>query len=202
MARDDPDLVADLPLAIELVERSVELDAGYYYGAGHTFLGVVDSSRDTGIGGNPEKGREHFERALALTGRKALLVQLNYAQYYAVQKQDRALFLALMREVTSAPNPADSELTLSNTVARRRAERLLGQVDALILEPLPDVPAPSEPPAPAAEAAGAAESEAQSSASEQTASPESVPEEPKASPAEAAPPAPITPAKKGSTALD
>jgi hypothetical protein len=134
VARDDPELLADLPIAQALVERSVALDERYYYAAGHVFLGVVHSSRSESVGGDPERGRTHFERALVLTERRALMVQMNYARYYAVQKQDRALFSSLMREVTSeAPASAAPELALANALARRRAERLLARVDRLIL---------------------------------------------------------------------
>lgn len=132
VSRDDPALIADLPLAAALVERSVALDERYYHAAGHVFLGVLHSSRGVSAGGDPARGKRHFERALELTQHQALMVQLNYARYYAVQAQDRALFTRLLGEVAgSQAGPA--ELSLPNTVARRRAERLLGHVDRLIL---------------------------------------------------------------------
>jgi hypothetical protein len=133
VSRDDPVLLADLPLARVLVERSVELDESYYHAAGHVFLGVLHSSRSLSAGGDPELGRGHFEKALALTERKAFMVQLNYARHYAVQAQDRALFERLLREVVDAHADVPAALSLPNAVARRRAERLLGQVDRLIL---------------------------------------------------------------------
>src|SRR5690606_29696867 len=92
ISRDDPLLVADLPFTTVFVERSVELDEKYYHAAGHVFLGVANSALGESMGGDPEKGRQHLEKALSLTGRKATLVQVNYAQAYAVQKNDKALF--------------------------------------------------------------------------------------------------------------
>ena len=148
VSRDDVALVADLSLARALVERSVELDEKYYNAAGHVFLGVADASRGESIGGNPERGRQHFERALALTGRRAMIVQLNFAQFYATQTQNRDLFVALLKEVLETPVPADSPLALPNTVARRRAERLMAQVDTLFLPP-PEDAAPAAPEEPA-----------------------------------------------------
>jgi hypothetical protein len=140
VSRDDPALLADLSLAGVLVERSMELDERYYHAAGHVFLGVMHASRGASIGGDPERGRVHFEKALELTGRQALMVQLNYARFYAVQTQDRALFLRLLREVLEAKPTPGSALSLANAVARRRAERLLGQADTLILESLGEAP--------------------------------------------------------------
>jgi hypothetical protein len=133
VSRDDPALIADLPLAAALVERSVALDERYYHAAGHVFLGVLHSSRGASAGGDPARGKQHFERALELTEHKAHMVQLNYARHYAVQAQDRALFTRLLSEVVGAAAPAPADLSLANAVARRRAERLLGQVDRLIL---------------------------------------------------------------------
>jgi hypothetical protein len=141
---DDPMLISDLPFASAIVERAVALDEGFYNAAGHTFLGVSNSSRGKAIGGDPPKGKQHFERALALTQRKALLTQVNYAQYYAVQEQDRKLFDALVSEVLDAPAPTPSPLALPNTIAKRRAERLKAQADSLIPPPIPDTP--PEPP--------------------------------------------------------
>src|SRR5690606_19246846 len=149
ISRDDPLLVADLPFTTVFVERSVELDEKYYHAAGHTFLGVANSALGESMGGDPEKGRQHLEKALELTGRKATLVQVNYAQGYAVQKNDKALFTKLLNEAIETPIPK-GDLALPNTIAKRRAERLLAQVDTLIMTPLEDLPpgpadAPSEP---------------------------------------------------------
>lgn len=149
ISRDDPLLVADLPFTTVFVERSVELDEKYYHAAGHTFLGVANSALGESMGGDPEKGRQHLEKALELTGRKATLVQVNYAQGYAVQKSDKALFTKLLNEAIETPIPK-GDLALPNTIAKRRAERLLAQVDTLIMTPLEDLPpgpadAPSEP---------------------------------------------------------
>src|SRR5690606_39780377 len=95
------------------------------------------------MGGNPEKGREHFEKALALTGGKAGLVHVNYAQAYAVHKQDKELFTKLLEQALKLP--ATGRLALPNTIAQRRARRLLSQGDTLILGSLDDLPPSPEP---------------------------------------------------------
>jgi TRAP transporter T-component len=131
ISRDDPSLVADLELTRVLVERSVELDEQYQQAGGHTFLGYDAAILSPALGGNPESGRQHFERALSLTGRKALLVQVNFARSYAAQTQQRELFVSLLNEVLAAPDGEGDESRLANQVARRRAERLIAQVDEL-----------------------------------------------------------------------
>jgi hypothetical protein len=76
------------------------------------------------FGGDPAKGKAYFERALSLTGRKALVVQLNYAKLYALTVGDQKLFHSLLDEVL-APEDKGSEVRLSNKIARMHAELLL-----------------------------------------------------------------------------
>lgn len=131
ISRDDPALVADLPLARVLVERSVELDENCENAAGLAFLGYVDASTGEAMGGHPDAGKKRFERALALTHRKSLMVQMNFARSYAVEKQDRGLFVALLEEVAKTGPDVNPAARLTNEVARRRALRLLRRVDEL-----------------------------------------------------------------------
>lgn len=139
---DDPSLIADLPLARTLVERSVALDPDYYNAAGHTFLGFANSIVNEMFGGNPPRGREHFEQALERTERKALMVHFNYARSYAIQVQDRALFERLLEEVLDAPEDILPASRLPNVIAKRRAARYLARADELfdpsLREPIPD----------------------------------------------------------------
>jgi hypothetical protein len=58
---------------------------------------------------------------------------VNFARIYAVNAQDRQLFVSLMREVIEAGDQGD-DVRLSNKVARRRAERYLSHVDELFTE--------------------------------------------------------------------
>ena len=196
ISRDDPVLVADLAFTTVLVERSVELDERYYHASGHVFLGVANSALGESMGGDPEKGREHLEKALALTGRKATLVHVNYAQAYAVQKNDKALFTKLLKEALDAPIP-EGDLALPNTIAKRRGERLLAQADTLIMTPLEDLPptpadAPSDA-APEGDAAGGAATE--SSATTPAVPAEAQPKQPAAAGKPAPPAAAPAPAK-------
>ena len=96
-----------------------------------TFAAMLAFFRNAmGFGGNPEKGKEYFERALELTDRKFLLIQYNYARSYAVQTNDRALFERLLREVIDAGDISNDN-RLPNKIAARRARRLLAQADEI-----------------------------------------------------------------------
>jgi hypothetical protein len=99
------------------------------------FLGGFEASMPKAFGGNPEKGKAYFERALKLTGRKNQILLINYAATYAVAAQDRKLYVALMREIIEAPDLGPA-VRMSNKVARRRATRMLTRVDELFFENL------------------------------------------------------------------
>lgn len=125
MSKDDMSAVADLPYARALAEHSQRLDDTYYHGAATTFIAVLQTNM---MGGDMDVAQASFERALEISERRALVVQVNMARHYAVKRGDRALFLSLLREVLEAGDPLPAA-RLPNRVARRRAERYLANVD-------------------------------------------------------------------------
>lgn len=130
MSNGDPEMVADLSITRAFVERAVRYDETLEHASGLTFLAGVSSATGEGIGGDPERGREIFERALLATGRRSFVVQFAYASTYAVTMGDRALFVNLLREIIDGGDP-DPDARMGNRVARRRAIHLLRRVDEL-----------------------------------------------------------------------
>ncbi len=120
--------LGDAPVARALLERSVELDPTYADAGGLSILGTVEASFPELFGGNLDKAKAYYERALELSKRRNHLIQLGYAKTYAVAKQDRALFLSLLREILNAPDQG-SDIRMVNKVARHRAERYIKRVD-------------------------------------------------------------------------
>jgi len=129
LSRTNPAAVADLPRAEALFERLLQLDEGYYYAAPHVFLGVFYGGRSPMLGGRLEEARAHFERALSLTHGRFLTTRLYYAEYFARQTQDRALFETQLHAILDAPDDILPEQRLANAVAKRKAARLLSRVD-------------------------------------------------------------------------
>ncbi|MFZ5441800.1 MAG: TRAP transporter TatT component family protein [Myxococcota bacterium] len=122
VAGDQPEVVAELFVGVALLERSVELDESLAYATGLAALGAYHArSPDAELA----QARQLFERALTLTQRKALTVQLMYAQSWACQVHDAAAYKALLEEVLNAGDVLP-EQRLENTVARRKAARYLG----------------------------------------------------------------------------
>jgi len=120
--------VAQIPKLEVLMQRVVELDASYDHGSAHVYLGVLFTQRPASLGGQPERGREHFEQALAIAERRNLMTQVLYARHYARLVFDRPLHDSLLREVMDA-DPQAPGLTLANTLAREQARRLLDAAD-------------------------------------------------------------------------
>jgi predicted anti-sigma-YlaC factor YlaD len=131
VSRDDVAMIALVPKAKALVARALELDEAYYHAASHMILGALHGSMPKTLGGDPDKAKQHFGRALELTGRRFLLVQVMYAKTVAVQLQDRRLFEELLREVLKAELSIDPTQQLANVAAKRRARRLLARAGEL-----------------------------------------------------------------------
>jgi len=116
--------IADIPKVELLLERIVKEDPTYDQGAPHMYLGVLNSIRPASLGGKPEQGKIHFDKALELSQGKNQMVRVLYAQYYARLIFDQELHDQLLNEVLTA-NPTEPKLTLMNTLARQRAKKLL-----------------------------------------------------------------------------
>jgi hypothetical protein len=125
---DDFAAIAELARVKALMNRLVDLDEGYDYGGPHLYLGVFETLLPPAMGGRPELGREHFERALALSGGDHLMTKVLYAEEYGRLVFDRELHDRLLGEVVAA-DPRVPGMTLINVVAQERAAELLESAD-------------------------------------------------------------------------
>ena len=122
----DWNAIADLPKLTALFERLVALDENYDNGSAHIFLGVLSTQLPPILGGKPEKGRAHFERAQELSGGHNLMINVLMAKHYARLVFDQELHDRLLREVL-ASSPTYPGLTLINTLANQQAGVLLAE---------------------------------------------------------------------------
>jgi hypothetical protein len=124
----DWDAVANLSKVQATMERAVELDETYSHGQGHVYLAVFATILPPALGGKPEEGRAHFERALKISAGKDLIAKVEFARRYARIIYDRTLHDRLLQEVLDA-DPVAPGLTLSNMLAKRQARELLASAD-------------------------------------------------------------------------
>lgn len=125
---EDPAALADLPKVEALFARLVELDESYQQGAPQLYLGMLRLLRPPALGGEPERGRAHLERALELSGGRNLTAKVELARRYARMFYDRELHDRLLAEVLAA-DPTAEGLTLFNVLAREEARALLASAD-------------------------------------------------------------------------
>jgi len=126
---EDFGAIAELARVKALTERIAELDDSYDYGGPELYLGVFETLLPPGMGGRPEVGRAHFEKAIEISEGKYLLAKVMLAEQYARLVFDRPLHDRLLKEVIAA-DPVVPGLTLINTVAQQRAKLLLESSDA------------------------------------------------------------------------
>jgi hypothetical protein len=110
------------------MHRIIELDETYQQGAAHLYMAMSYTLLPPAMGGKPELGRKHFERALLLSNGNNLTVKVFYARQYARMVFNRDLFERLLQEVISA-DPVAPDLTLMNMLAQQQAQELLAKVD-------------------------------------------------------------------------
>jgi hypothetical protein len=131
--RDDWGAIADKARVDAMIQRVVALDPDYQDGMPFVYLGVLATLMPEALGGRPEEGRRDFERAIELSGGKALMAKVMYARHYARLTFDRDLHDRLCREVIEAEAEVPG-LTLANTLAQEQARQLLSESEAYFEE--------------------------------------------------------------------
>jgi hypothetical protein len=116
--------IADVPRVQALLDRVVVLDPNYMSGEPYMYLGVMATLRPASLGGEPEKGKADFEKALAMSGGKNQMVRVLYAKQYARLVFDKDLHDRLLNEAIAA-DPHAPGLTLINVIAQAQAKQLL-----------------------------------------------------------------------------
>lgn len=124
-----PASLADLTRVEQIMRRVIELDETFYHGGAHLFLGAYYGAKPAMLGGRPEESREHFEKALAISNREYLPIQVAYARIYAKMTYNRDLYIKMLREVLDFQLEKRPDIALANQAAKRMAGRLLQQVD-------------------------------------------------------------------------
>lgn len=133
-AKDNPDLIGDLPKVEALIDRALELNESYDAGAIHSFLISFEMSRQ-GEGKPEGRARRHFQRALELSGGQQAGPLIALAESVSVRGQNLAEFKELLGRALAIDPDARPEWRLVNLVMQRRARWLLTRTDELFLAP-------------------------------------------------------------------
>lgn len=113
---------------VAVMNRVLSIDETFFYGAPHRYFGVFYAKAPAFAGGDMEKSKEHFERALQLSS-DYLGTKVLYAEFYATKTEDKELFTQLLNEVQAADPAVLPELVPEQQAEQQKAEFLLAQID-------------------------------------------------------------------------
>lgn len=122
--RGDWNAAADLPRVTKIMKHALKLDSRYQFGQIHLYLGVLNTMLPPALGGKPELGKQHFEKAIQLSVNKNLMAKVVYAEKYARLVFNQKLHNKLLNEVLTS-EPRSKGFTLTNMLAHERAKELL-----------------------------------------------------------------------------
>jgi predicted anti-sigma-YlaC factor YlaD len=134
VSKDDPEMIADLPMVEGLIDRALELNPDYDSGAIHGFLISYEAVRRTASGDFVPRSRKHFERAIELTRDQNASPYVALATTVSVSTQDHEEFESLLKKALAVDPDARPEWKLTNIVMQRRARWLLSREDELFVK--------------------------------------------------------------------
>ncbi len=123
--RDKTHNLAQLPKAVMLMQRVLELDEHYYMSGAHIFFGVYYGSKSPMLGGNYKLSEQHFSLANKANHNKLLVSKLLQAQYLERQRFNQQGFHELLTQIIQASDTLYPEQTLINLIAKYKASLLL-----------------------------------------------------------------------------
>jgi len=123
--RDKTQAIADLPKAVMIMQRVIEIDETFYMAGPHIFFGVYNGSRSPLLGGNFSLSEQHFEKARQLNNNQLLIVDLLQAEYLDRQKFDKEFFHQRLMKVINTHPSTNEDIALINNIAKRKAKLFL-----------------------------------------------------------------------------
>ena len=136
-SRDDPEMIAELPVVEAFIRRATELDESWNEGALAEFLISLEATYSGTRPASVIQASMHgyFEQALRLSGGRRASLFVSYAENACIPAQNRSEFHEMLGRALSIDPDRHVETRLSTLIAQRRARWLLGRIDDLFLEP-------------------------------------------------------------------
>lgn len=131
VSRDEPELIAQLPLVDALIDRAHEVDPYHGQGAIESFLISYEFARAISREEAIRRSREHFRRAVQISRGQQASPYVSLAESVAVTEQNRDEFVDLLEQALAIDPDAEPENRLANLIAQERARWLLTQTDEL-----------------------------------------------------------------------
>ena len=130
----DMELGMTVPRAAAIMDRVLQLDPDYGEGAVYDFYVQYYGSMPDYMGGDFNKAREYYKKAVEASGGKKTSPHLSLATTVSVKEQNLKEFKELLQKVLAVDPDADPENRLINTINRRKARWLLEHTEDYFLE--------------------------------------------------------------------
>lgn len=124
LSKDQPEVAADLPLAVRLSELARQADPDWGMGATVSLRATLEAARP---GGDRRQAERWFDEAIARSGGRLPSAYLAKAEGIALPAGDRTGFEQLLQQSLDKRLPVPPEQSLASEVARQRAAWLLQQ---------------------------------------------------------------------------
>src|SRR6266550_486835 len=125
VSKDHPDLIADQPIVEALIDRALDLDPDFDFGAIHGFLINYEMARQGARGDPAARARMHFDREVELTKGQLASPFVSLAESVSVPNDNRAEFESLLQRALAVDADARPEWRLQNLIVQKRARWLL-----------------------------------------------------------------------------
>lgn len=120
----DWNAAAALSRVTTIMQRVIMLNEKYKFGQAHLYLGVLNTLLPPALGGKPDVGQQHFEKAILISKGQNLMAKVLYAEKYARLVFNQELHDKLLKQVIKT-DPHISNFTLTNVLAQNKAKALL-----------------------------------------------------------------------------
>jgi predicted anti-sigma-YlaC factor YlaD len=134
-SKDDPEMIAQLPMVEAFIRRAMELDEDWNEGALPEFLINIEAAR-SGVKLSERQSRidRYYQEALRLSGGRRASLFVSYAENSSIPAQNRGQFRELLERALRIDPDRHPETRLATLLAQRRAHWLMGRTDELFLE--------------------------------------------------------------------
>jgi len=136
LGKDDPSLVAELPLVSAMIDRALALDEGWDHGAIHSFLITYSMARPDAGPEAAAVARRHYDRAVELSQGRTAAPHVSWAEAVCLPQQDRGCFDQAVAAASKIDPDDDPATRLVNIIMQRRAAWLSANLDRWILPPI------------------------------------------------------------------
>jgi predicted anti-sigma-YlaC factor YlaD len=131
--KSDVALAVDIPKAVALIRKVIDLKDSYGEGAAHEFFISYYGAMPEAMGGSEEKARQHFELAVKYSKGLKLSPYISLATTVCVKNQNAAEFRSLLEKALKIDVNKNTANRLINILNEQKARWLLDHIDNFFL---------------------------------------------------------------------